>query len=1176
MARLESVAVAGYYPTPTGVMARITSCLQVASASYRRSVTVMDPCAGEGEALKSISDAFKAMDIGIKAVAIEMEPTRYRKLQEKFHSGDRVNSDAFLVKTSGHVDFLYLNPPYDIDQVHGRLEQRFLDRFKDVLTTGGLLAFVVPFHALSASAELLASEFEDLACFRFPADEWDAYKQVVLFATKRNKEAFAFNARNHDQVLRWSENAAQIPVLEFSSTVRTIGHSAYLSRLEVSEVDLVSLRAETTLWGATRKRSAVVDILPGVGAPNTGLLMSRQYTLATPPRPAHIAAGLASGVFNGVRIVADDKESGLPDIMLKGMFNKEFKTVEEKKNKDGTVVAAVQIQQPKLVTTVLNMDTYTYHTVRNSTEITGTKDIAQMTMADLLSNYGKGMLSAMLSQCPILHDPAVNGDDVVVAKTSRDLFPAQGEAVKALVKILGGAGKHIRQRRNRGAFLLGEIGSGKTSVALATIKTLGAQKTLVMVPPHLIDGWKEQIELVCPEVKVVVLSSVVDVDSVATMSGPVIALLSRETAKLGHTYGGVKRCPACMEEAPLTASTKRLTCMGTVRTYPGKMKDLAQGLSDAVVGRKVSIRRLVTQALAIEMYDIVGDLLAFSGKQKLINYAVEALGEITDYSDKQRRASSWMHCSKDYNRELIQRVMGKKTYDGFEAWEKTHTSLWSEDGSHLYHSSVSKNWTTKKLEFNGIVLGSGSLINRAKRYIETFSTSKFCGEPLYFSTPEPRRYPLSTYILRKHRSLFDMLVLDEAHEYQSQGSAQEVAGHRMTALGIPTLCLTGSVMNGYADSLFTNLWALSPSFRSEFGHDDMALFVDRYGYRRVLTEDKDEKGEVIEFGSQSDRVRRTSRNTGRAPGVLPVLLFQHLLPISVTLHKADMSMSIPACNHHVVDVATTPEMDMHAGTMRSRIMERMRADRHVEGRSGALLGALAGLPSYYDLCTNDTGNTEGADRAYVVKYPDAIDNGAEVYRAAPVRDAITPKEAWMLEKVRASIAAGRNVMIFGWHSVTLARLSRLVTTELGEACPILDASKVPTKTRQAWITKEVVKKKHRVLVTNPVSVQTGLNNLTWFSDIIWMENPSCNPIVFRQAVGRIDRIGQEKETNVWFPVYGASLQEAMHNLLMRKTSVSMSTDGLDAESAMAASGIGEETDVSSLSIGRFLYQILAD
>src|SRR5581483_6437201 len=98
----------------------------------------------------------------------------------------------------------------------------------------------------------------------------------------------------------------------------------------------------------------------------------------------------------------------------------------------------------------------------------------------------------------------------------------------------------------KAVFVLGEIGSGKTTLALGVAKTIGSKRMLVLCPPHLLDGWKEQIREVIPEAKTVVLQNVGDVQALAEdmTSAMTIAILSRETAKLGHAWVAVEKfCP---------------------------------------------------------------------------------------------------------------------------------------------------------------------------------------------------------------------------------------------------------------------------------------------------------------------------------------------------------------------------------------------------------------------------------------------------------------------------------------------------------------------------------------------------------------------------------------------------------------------------------------------------------
>jgi hypothetical protein len=88
------------------------------------------------------------------------------------------------------------------------------------------------------------------------------------------------------------------------------------------------------------------------------------------------------------------------------------------------------------------------------------------------------------------------------------------------------------------------------------------------------------------------------------------------------------------------------------------------------------------------------------------------------------------------------------------------------------------------------------------------------------------------------------------------------------------------------------------------------------------------------------------------------------------------------------------------------------------------------------------------------------------------------------------------------------------------------------------------------------------------------ENPDCKAITFRQAIGRVDRIGQRKPTRIMFPVYSDTLQTALYDLLMSKVAISVATDGLDPESALRAAGVADDNTLAGLSIGKQLFAML--
>lgn len=1253
MARLESIAVGGYYPTPPSVVPLLARLLQTTN-EYG---AFLDPCAGEGAALFSLADELKSK---ARFYAIELEKTRHATLQEElrrktgYSYGDQaLHGDAFKVSFSGDgANLLYLNPPYDIDPECGRLEERFLQRFTGALVPGGVLIFLVPYYALAASASTLATEYEDVRCYRFPDDQFDAYKQVALFAKKRSVPLWEPDEEIRARVVSWSEKVdnklGDVRDEQPYSLPEVKQYYRAFEEWKIRDLDMKGLLAATAPWSQT-DRSGKKQPVPGI-VPEGALedLLVRRYPLAMPPRPAHIAAGIAAGIFNGAKIAPDVAGTKLPELLVKGVFDKEFRTVDEKKDKDGNTKAVIQVQQPKLVTTILDLSTSRYVTVKASGERTDAKSIEHFTMADLLAVYGRGLMNVMLQQCPVLHEPERDGDAFSLPDLARPLFSAQKHAVMAAVKLLGGPTASKRMRRRKAAFVLGEIGSGKTSVALATSRAVDAKRTLVMCPPHLLTSWQDQIKAVVPWVRAVVLEDVGDVQQLAadTDPTPLVAILSRETAKLGHAYLSVERCGACGEKAPpgvdhakkrSTCGVQRLGAKGTLgrlvrsflfdlaRVFPedARVRQVVRGHVSTAASRWVEQKKtdeawessewtkLVTRGDLDRLLDHL--LSAACSKSAYGATALDAL-ELLFWADPvpelvvgaatalyaygtEHADSQWSDhaCVRTAKRILLAlqdvdvapfKALDKPREQGaygissdpWKEWHEHHDTLHRPEKATGYGHSWQFGCSRKsdgKIVRGEVELGDKRAALDAFALLANVSLflTRPCGEPLYQAIPEPRRFPLATYIAKKYPALFDLLILDEGHEYATDGSAQERSAHRLTSLGIPTLLLTGTVMNGYAESLFTNMWALSEDFRREFARDERTRFIDRYGYRKRLLEDRDkETGKVVEYGSMSDRVERNERMIGDAPGVLPVFLLKYLLPLSVTLHKTDLKIDIPACTETTARVSPEKKQGENFRHLQERLLVQIKADRFLPDLAGKLWGALAELPSYLDCATGDVGNTERG--AYEIRYPENV-GGQLVVTVDPLSaDVLLPKEKWLISHVQAAFAANRRVLVFAWHRQLLPRIARIIEEQTGEKCPILIPEKVPTKKRETWINQEVVNKKRRVLVCNPLTVQTGLNNLVYFADEVWLENPACNPVVYRQAVGRVDRIGQTLSTKIVFPLYEGTSQVELHSLLLQKVAVSMSADGLDGESAMQAAGIGDDGGFSSFAVGRQLYEML--
>src|SRR5262249_17614907 len=85
-----------------------------------------------------------------------------------------------------------------------------------------------------------------------------------------------------------------------------------------------------------------------------------------------------------------------------------------------------------------------------------------------------------------------------------------------------------------------------------------------------------------------------------------------------------------------------------------------------------------------------------------------------------------------------------------------------------------------------------------------------CGSPLWPMTGRPWRGRAALYIKRHLRRFFDYLVLDEVHQEAGAATAQANAAGSLAAACKQVIALTGTLLNGYAESLRPFLFRLAP------------------------------------------------------------------------------------------------------------------------------------------------------------------------------------------------------------------------------------------------------------------------------------------------------------------------------------------------------------------------------
>jgi len=322
MARIASDSKAGFYPTPPSQVELVARRLRVEPGAR---VNIFDPCAGAGDALHGFSQALAGQGAAVSSYAIELEKERAEACKSKIdHVLQSPYEDTRVTPHS--MSFLWLNPPYS-EHGHERAETTFLRDLTDPtsgkLQPGGILGFCIPQKVLQDTAMLLALRFEDIQVYRFTDDEYQAYRQVVVFAKRREK-------RNPDPVpegnylkrlalsvlppLDTEDNVSfQIPAVE--NEVRT-----FLPNI-LTEEEVAQSLASSPIWGMLeqykpRPRSVI-------------------KTPVTPLKITHIAVAIAAGAVGGnmgdhILVGTTKRESSVEEMPTESGGTKIIERIESK------------------------------------------------------------------------------------------------------------------------------------------------------------------------------------------------------------------------------------------------------------------------------------------------------------------------------------------------------------------------------------------------------------------------------------------------------------------------------------------------------------------------------------------------------------------------------------------------------------------------------------------------------------------------------------------------------------------------------------------------------------------------------------------------------------------------------------------------------------------------------
>lgn len=467
--RLEAVAKMGYYPCPPHTLEMISCCLRPAREDAH--IRILDPCAGQGEAIARIGPWLYGLDASVTSCGVELSDQRYAIARHMFDHC--IHADWFDVAVSHNSQsLLWLNPPYSAEEIADgekkqQLEYTFLRDSLRTLQPGGVLVYIVPLHIFQqpAIAKFVAGHFHQVRLFRMPDGEWEQFRQCVVFGIRNDK--IVANESRQKQLMEYARGGSQVLVLGHQSCLYHV--PATMIREDKFIFRKITLRPNEVIELVAGKYHAHAkkewqDLTTPQGAGT--------FQPVVPLRVGHVASMISSGMMGTVR---------LGNMLAKGRTVKTIEHVDA----DGTPIPANQVSRQNSDEKVVVRERERFNSTVTTLRATG--EHAIISTPDELEAFMRdhaGDIARVLQQKyqPLYEAPTDEEWRVVSGLMKAKRLP--GRKAAGMLP----AQKHVSIAASRVVRKLGYVdlacmmGTGKSLLSLATIELLGAYPSLVVCP----------------------------------------------------------------------------------------------------------------------------------------------------------------------------------------------------------------------------------------------------------------------------------------------------------------------------------------------------------------------------------------------------------------------------------------------------------------------------------------------------------------------------------------------------------------------------------------------------------------------------------------------------------------------------------------------------------------------
>lgn len=716
-------------------------------------------------------------------------------------------------------------------------------------------------------------------------------------------------------------------------------------------------------------------------------------------------------------------------------------------------------------------------------------------LTQFIQDFGEGLMAAVAKQNPPIYDGSPNPEwEAVMDNLKRQPFQAQRERIQAVCKLLLDDGTSA-------AVLNGEMGTGKTMMGIAAAAVMygyGYRRTLVIAPPHLVYKWRREILETITNARVWVLNGpdtlrqLLKIRALRNEIGterPEFFILGRVRMRMGFDWqpSAVKRNHYCR-----------------MLDGDGKPVDTISTQVNAACSDCGSV--ILNEDEEPTAY---WQFMRETDRRQACKVCGSQLWSLIRNGDQKNRD------------EIIHGAICKIPTIGPKTAEKLVKGFGSEVLGNMLDDNV--------FEFINLMNENGDLVfsdRQAKRMESALAKQEFgFGQGGYQPSEFIKRYLPDGF--------FDLLLVDEGHEYKNQGSAQGQAMGVLASKSRKTILLTGTLMGGYADDLFYLLWRILPKRMIEDGfcyNASNSLGSAAMAFMRKHGILKEVYKETSGGNHRTAKGKRIEVQTSKAPGFGPKGVTQYVLPYTAFLKLNQIGGNVlPSYDEDFINVPMTEEQ----GETYQLLSRKLNAElkEALRKRDKSLLGVvLSALLAWPDTCFRD----------WDIRHPRTRDD--LFYTLAVLgEDEPSPKEERLVQICKENKAEGRKVLVYtvytGKHD-TSARLKIMLQRE-GLKVAVL-RSTVSTESREDWILDQV-ERGIDVLVCNPELVKTGLDLLD-FPTICFMQT-GYSVYTVQQASRRSWRIGQKQPVRVHYLGYAETAQISCLELMAKKIAVSQSTSG---------------------------------